>query len=178
MGADTGNNNEDRDIDPRQGQYVPIKAYGEHKRAVSAVKVAPSALTKQNKILVASASADATVKIWDLGASSHYFAQGQATLPAKASHLFGINHYTVLTSTLPKNSEVAESTVEPFQSPSADEECPRVVPDLTLALICSCGINASHDRSKMRHHSWELHCPSMGCSIVWSSTGCSNIFPG
>jgi WD40 repeat protein len=117
MGADAGGNNED--IDPRQEQYVPIKAYGEHKRAVSAVKVAPSALTKQGKILVASASADATVKIWDLGASSHYFAQGQATLPAKASHLFGSNHYTVLTSTSPKNSEVAESTEEPQGSPTS-----------------------------------------------------------
>jgi COMPASS component SWD3 len=42
--------------------------YGEHKRAVSSVKLAPSRLTKhrENAALCASASADGSVKIWDL----------------------------------------------------------------------------------------------------------------
>lgn len=44
--------------------------YGSHKRAVSSVKLAPSRLTKPNSALCASASADGTVKIWDVGASA------------------------------------------------------------------------------------------------------------
>jgi COMPASS component SWD3 len=48
--------------------YVNLPVFGEHKRAVSAVKFAPHRLTKNRAVsaLAASASADGTVKIWDL----------------------------------------------------------------------------------------------------------------
>ena len=47
--------------------FVCLPMYGEHKRAVSAVRFAPSKLTKNQSALCASSSADGTVKIWDLG---------------------------------------------------------------------------------------------------------------
>jgi len=64
----------------QQPPFERLPVYGEHKRAVSAVAVPPSRLTKNrtsytmdstpseyaNTPLVASASADGTVKIWDL----------------------------------------------------------------------------------------------------------------
>jgi COMPASS component SWD3 len=51
--------------------FVCLPMYGEHKRAVSAVQLAPSRLTKHSSALCASASADGSVKIWDLG-DPHY----------------------------------------------------------------------------------------------------------
>jgi COMPASS component SWD3 len=52
--------------------FVCLPMYGEHKRAVSSVKLAPSRLTKHrdNAALCASASADGSVKIWDLAGSA------------------------------------------------------------------------------------------------------------
>jgi COMPASS component SWD3 len=52
--------------------FVCLPMYGEHKRAVSSVKLAPSRLTKhrENSALCASASADGSVKIWDLAGSA------------------------------------------------------------------------------------------------------------
>ncbi len=47
--------------------FVCLPMYGEHKRAVSSVQLAPSRLTKHQAALCASASADGSVKIWDLG---------------------------------------------------------------------------------------------------------------
>lgn len=49
--------------------YRPLAVYGEHKRAVSSVKFAPSRLCKNRSssvALVASASADGTCKLWDI----------------------------------------------------------------------------------------------------------------
>jgi COMPASS component SWD3 len=46
--------------------FVCLPMFGEHKRAVSAVQLAPSRLTKHSSALCASASADGSVKIWDL----------------------------------------------------------------------------------------------------------------
>jgi COMPASS component SWD3 len=53
--------------DPPPFECLPF--FGAHKRAVSSVQLAPSRLTKSHSVLCASASADGTVKIWDL--SSH-----------------------------------------------------------------------------------------------------------
>ena len=54
--------------------FVNLPMYGEHKRAVSSVKLAPSRLTQNrsngNAAICASASSDGTVKIWDLLAGS------------------------------------------------------------------------------------------------------------
>jgi len=50
--------------------FVCLPFYGEHKRAVSSVKLAPSRLTKHRAPICASASSDGTVKIWDLSATS------------------------------------------------------------------------------------------------------------
>jgi COMPASS component SWD3 len=47
-------------------KFMTLSVYGEHRRAVSSVKLAPSRLTKTSRIVVASASADGTCKIWDI----------------------------------------------------------------------------------------------------------------
>jgi COMPASS component SWD3 len=58
----------DDEEDEAPGLYKNLAVYGEHKRAVSSVKLAPSKLTKNREYaaLCASASADGSVKIWDL----------------------------------------------------------------------------------------------------------------
>ena len=57
-----------------------LSVYGEHKRAISSVKIAPSRLTKnrEDAALCASASADGSVKIWDLAGS---VVENQSTKP-------------------------------------------------------------------------------------------------
>lgn len=53
--------------------FVRLPMYGEHKRAVSSVKFAPSRLTRnrsERASVCASASSDGCVKIWDLGSSA------------------------------------------------------------------------------------------------------------
>lgn len=49
--------------------YILMASHGEHKRAVSSVKFAPSILTKQYRnrhaVVCATASADGTVRVWD-----------------------------------------------------------------------------------------------------------------
>jgi COMPASS component SWD3 len=57
------------DVDETAAPFQCLPMYGEHKRAVSSVQLAPSRLTKNHAALCASASADGSVKIWDLGAS-------------------------------------------------------------------------------------------------------------
>lgn len=61
---------EDDDDEPVSSfkRYQNLPAYGEHKRAVSSVKLAPHRLTKNRNgaAIAASASADGTCKIWDL----------------------------------------------------------------------------------------------------------------
>jgi COMPASS component SWD3 len=54
--------------DPPPFECLPF--YGSHKRAVSSVQLAPSRLTKSHSALCASASADGTVKIWDVAAGA------------------------------------------------------------------------------------------------------------
>jgi COMPASS component SWD3 len=62
------NNNSINNNINNPNHYQLLPSFGEHKRAVSSVKFAPSRLTKNRDgaALVASASADGTVKIWDL----------------------------------------------------------------------------------------------------------------
>ena len=59
---------------PPLAPFVNLPMYGEHKRAVSSVKLAPSRLTQNrsngNTAICASASSDGTAKIWDLFSSS------------------------------------------------------------------------------------------------------------
>jgi COMPASS component SWD3 len=62
-GSDDQNKAEGQQLD----QFTTLSMYGEHRRAVSSVKIAPSRLTKTSRIVVASASADGTCKIWDIG---------------------------------------------------------------------------------------------------------------
>lgn len=56
--GDTNGNN-------KGGNYELLPGYGEHKRAVSSVKFAPTRLTKKSA-LCASSSADGVIKLWDL----------------------------------------------------------------------------------------------------------------
>lgn len=57
------------DVDePLPFECLPF--YGSHKRAVSSVQLAPTRLTKRDSALCASASADGTVKIWDVASSA------------------------------------------------------------------------------------------------------------
>jgi COMPASS component SWD3 len=82
------------DDDDDASPFVCLPMYGEHKRAVSSVKLAPSRLTKHHAALCASASADGSVKIWDLGDpqfpehGNDYALQPVATL---VGHSRGIN---------------------------------------------------------------------------------------
>lgn len=80
-------------------KYHNLAVYGEHKRAVSSVKLAPSRLTKNRSdrhcAIAASASADGTCKIWDLGSLQMEFT-GPRRQPLQASntcvgHTRGIN---------------------------------------------------------------------------------------
>eukprot|EP00980_Cylindrotheca_fusiformis_P004352 scaffold925_cov129-Cylindrotheca_fusiformis.AAC.5 len=57
----------DMDVDSTASPFQVLPMYGEHKRAISSVMLAPSKLTKHHAALCASASADGSVKIWDLG---------------------------------------------------------------------------------------------------------------
>lgn len=85
--------------------FVNLPIYGEHKRAVSAVALAPSQHTRDRghngAALCASASADATVKLWDL--KEDLSRVGEAALQAASrfvlspmvtlvGHSRGINH--------------------------------------------------------------------------------------
>ncbi|CAJ1944631.1 unnamed protein product [Cylindrotheca closterium] len=87
---------EDDDMDVEGETKHPFKClpmYGEHKRAVSSVKLAPSRLTKEHAALCASASADGSVKIWDLGASMDDKTQESLLQPETTllGHSRGIN---------------------------------------------------------------------------------------
>jgi COMPASS component SWD3 len=99
MDTDDNENNENDDNDDasannnNKNPYVNLSVYGEHKRAVSSVALAPSRLTKYNadNILAASASADGSCKIWDL---QDGFTGDRRLIPAAATcvgHSRGIN---------------------------------------------------------------------------------------
>ena len=72
-----------KDDDGLSSPFECLPMYGEHKRAISSVKLAPSRLTKhrENAALCASASADGSVKIWDLAgsAASHSHSSQQSS---------------------------------------------------------------------------------------------------
>jgi COMPASS component SWD3 len=75
--------------------YRHLPAYGEHKRAVSSVKFAPSRLTKNREgaVLAASASADGSVKLWDLKQENAFTGQRRLMNPyiTCVGHARGIN---------------------------------------------------------------------------------------
>ena len=77
---DNDDNMEEEDDSP--SPFVCLPMYGEHKRAVSSVQLAPSRLTKHHAALCASASADGSVKIWDLNACQE---ESSAQLPTSNS---------------------------------------------------------------------------------------------
>lgn len=56
-----------------RGEYEKLLACGEHKRAVSSVKFAPSRLSAEDKIVVASASADGSIRVWDISKETDEF---------------------------------------------------------------------------------------------------------
>lgn len=69
-GSDRDIANDDDDVDGSPNQYRRLPVFGEHKRAVSSVKFAPSRYTKEGGALVATASASSFIKLWDLNAST------------------------------------------------------------------------------------------------------------
>ena len=60
---------EEEDGNADRPRYRLLPSFGEHKRAVSSVKFAPSRYTKPGAALAASASAYAFLKVWDLNES-------------------------------------------------------------------------------------------------------------
>ena len=82
---------DDQDATPSPFTCLPM--YGEHKRAVSSVQLAPSRLTKDHAALCASASADGSVKIWDLKASEDDSTEDYPLIPVSTllGHSRGIN---------------------------------------------------------------------------------------
>ena len=63
------NDDEDDGDESSKDMYVPLPGYGEHKRAVSSVKFAPSRMMKKDQptaALCASSSADGYIKLWNV----------------------------------------------------------------------------------------------------------------
>ena len=57
---------EAQDLATTTEEFSRLNVYGEHKRAVSSVKFAPSRLCQGSNVLVASASASSSIKLWNL----------------------------------------------------------------------------------------------------------------
>lgn len=86
--------------------------YGTHKRAVSSVQLAPSRLTKG--ALCASASADGTVKIWDVTGNPKYETEEQPTSTSLTAATTATTSSLATTSTTisnnPNNSNINNTT--------------------------------------------------------------------
>jgi WD40 repeat protein len=65
---------EDSAVDEVAEEFSRLNVYGEHTKAVSSVKFAPSQLCQGSSVLVASASAGASIKLWEL--KQQYFEEG------------------------------------------------------------------------------------------------------
>ena len=64
-GDDDDDDNNNTNNDNGKPKYRLLSGFGEHKRAVSSVKFAPTRLTKRSA-LCASSSADGVIKLWDV----------------------------------------------------------------------------------------------------------------
>lgn len=96
-------------------EYKRMNAFGEHKRAVSSVKLAPSRLCKNRPgaALAASASADGTCKIWDLTNAGHGLRRVLQPVHTCVGHSRGIN-------------EVSWNPVSPLVATASDDKTVRL----------------------------------------------------
>jgi WD40 repeat protein len=96
MSVENSNNNDDTNNPKRQHKnYIALPGFGEHKRAVSSVKFAPTRLTKRSA-LCASSSADGVIKLWDMQDAFHPSA---TTATTTASNATGSTTVTATTTT-------------------------------------------------------------------------------
>lgn len=110
--------------------------YGLHKRAVSSVQLAPDRLTKSHSALCASASADGTVKIWDVAISANEYSDdfpSSSAAHASNSSTDGNNRYRQIN---PVESMVGHSrginevcwskSGDPFVATASDDKTSRL----------------------------------------------------
>lgn len=107
----------DDDVD-QQNSYIPYRnlpVYGEHKRAVSSVSLAPGRLTKNRgfSVLAATASADGAMKIWDIN-NGHV---GNRRL---------IQHYKVCVGHSRGINDVCWNPVAPYVATASDDKTVRL----------------------------------------------------
>lgn len=99
--------------------YRRLSVYGEHKRAVSSVKFAPSRITKNRNhaALAASASASAFVKIWDLN---------QATLENTDSERKALSHAVMCVGHSRGINDLSWNPVSPLLASASDDKTVRL----------------------------------------------------
>jgi len=96
-------------------EYKRMNAFGEHKRAVSSVKLAPSRICRNRPgaALAASASADGTCKIWDLTNCANGLRRVMQPVHTCVGHSRGIN-------------EVSWNPVAPLVATASDDKTVRL----------------------------------------------------
>ena len=95
-------------------EYKRMNGFGEHKRAVSSVKLAPSRLCKSDeRALAASASADGTMKLWDVSRAGHGLRRVMQPIHTCVGHSRGIN-------------EVSWNPVSPLVATASDDKTVRL----------------------------------------------------
>jgi COMPASS component SWD3 len=102
---------DDGEEDDAPAPFVKFPYYGEHKRAVSAVAFAPSMIAESP--LCASASADGTVKLWDVNQDDPPDAAELTPLTTLVGHSRGIN-------------DVAWSPQAPYIATASDDKTLRL----------------------------------------------------
>ncbi|CAB9524814.1 WD repeat-containing protein [Seminavis robusta] len=126
--------------DPSEPQkFVNLPFYGEHKRAVSSVKLAPARLTKNRQpapdsisnmvAFCASASSDGTVKIFDLGASAATTTTPVDATSSSSPQLSGkalLNPVTTLVGHARGINDVAWSPDSPMVATASDDKTLRL----------------------------------------------------